>query len=128
MVNRIFRKQVPDELIFRFLKKVGVLGLADYHWFPKTLLTSTVCQELDELILELAPYYYKHKSFVLEREMNQNRYIQIIRQLLKTKDENLESKEYSTRDYYKTKQMLYRIKPKANAKVDNPDIFIVSFD
>ena len=128
MVNRIFRREVPDELILRFLKNLGVLGYSDYHWFPKSLLTATTCQELDSLILELAPYYYKHKLFVLEREMTQNRYIQVIRQLLKTKNQVLESKEYATRDFYKSKQMMYRIKPKPDTKIDNPDIFLVRFD
>lgn len=127
-MSRTFRKDIPDELVKEFLKLVGVISYQDYHWFPKSMLTPKVCKEFDALLTELSSYYYPHKLFTIERELNQNRYVQILRQILKSKDICLESKEYVCRDSNKNKSLMYRIKPTCELTIKDPTVFTVTFD
>ena len=128
-MSRTFRKEIPDELVLDLLKLVGVISYDDFHWFPKSMLTQNVCKEFDVLLETLSTYYYPHKLFIIERELNQNRYIQILRQVLKSKNIILESKEYVSKDFNKNKSLMYRIKPRGgDFFVNDSAVFTVTFD
>jgi len=126
---RTFRADIPDELVVEFFTLVGVKSLSDIHWFPKSVLIPSVCEAFDELLPKLEPYYYPHKQFIITRKMNQNRYIQILRQLAKAKGLTLESKEYKCSDGQQRKKMLmYRLKNNNIVFPSSEPIFTVTFE
>jgi hypothetical protein len=107
MVNskRIFREEVPEDLLLQLLQCVGVKGLSDYRFISKLTFTPYVCEKMDEVLILLQPYYLPHKHYLLQRVMTPARYIHIIRQVLRQKEIVLEV-------YPKGKITLYRITPK----------------
>jgi hypothetical protein len=126
---RTFRADIPDELVLEFFNLVGVKSLSDIHWFPKSVLIPSVCATFDDLLVKLEPYYYPHKQFIVTRKMNQNRYIQILRQLAKAKGLTLESKEYKCSEGLLRKKMLmYRLKNNNIVFTSSEPIFTVTFE
>jgi hypothetical protein len=131
MSNRLFREDVPDELVMKFFSCIGLQSLDDFRWFYKTSLTPAVCEKFDEMLVELEPFYYPHKKFLVQRKMNENRYMQVLRQLARAKGYVLESKETRSKlcgKYNKT--IMYRLK---STKISIPvepigDPFTVVFD
>lgn len=108
--TRIFRKEVPEELVLRFFNSIGLKSLGDCSWFSKYTFVPSVCDKLDRLMNELEPYYYPHKAFLCKREMTVPRYVQVLRQLAKTKGLKLESKEQKDKNNLGKKITLYRLK------------------
>ena len=129
-MTKVFRKDVPEELILEFLKIVGVSSLNDYHWFPKCILIpfTNYIDRINELLVLLEPYYYPHKIYYVKREMNPSTYIQILRQLIKHKNLKLEAKEYFIKQQNK-KSCMYRINDETKMKKEiSLSPFIVRFD
>jgi len=102
-IERIFKKEIPDDLMNKFLNVIGLSDIYDNKWIPTCVFTKDVCSKLDEIIIEIAPYYQDHKSYLVTREMNTRRYIQVLRHLAKSKEIVLESKSYgaSKGTYYR---------------------------
>lgn len=129
--SRLFREDVPDELVMKFFSCLGLTSLTDCRWFYKTSITPFICEKFDEMLVLLEPYYYPHKKFLVQREMTDNRYMQVLRQLARAKGYVLESKEVRTKlcgKYNKT--VMYRLH---STKVSIPiqtseDPFTVEFD
>ena len=129
-MTKIFRVDPPDELILKLLSFVGVNSLEDYHWWPKIVLNpfEKVESESKELLHELEKYYYPHKSFYINRKLTPTSFIQIIRQVLKSKNIRLESKEYH-RSLSSIKCLQYRLVPLITLqKPDSNNLFTVSFN
>lgn len=103
-IYRIFKKIPPDDLILKFFSIVGVKSFDNSMWFSKGIFNTVKKKEFDDLLAELEPYYMDHKAFVIQREMNANRYIQILRHLAKAKGIYLEGKAYG-----KQKGTYYRL-------------------
>jgi hypothetical protein len=93
-VNRIFKKIPSDDLILKFFSIVGIRSFTNSAWFAKGIFTSQITTLFDNMLPELEPFYMDHKSFIIKREMNANRYVQILRHLAKVKGIYLESKSY----------------------------------
>jgi len=109
LAPRLFVDEIPDELVLKFFNTIGIKSFSDCHYWSKTVLTEEICQTLDSLLPELEPYYYPHKSFIINRNMNPLRYIQIIRQLARSKGLKLESKDYKDKNQNRKKIILYRL-------------------
>jgi hypothetical protein len=128
---RVFRTEVPAELVLKFYQTIGVKSFDDVRWWSKHRLTPSVCKEIDELLPSLIPYYYPHKRFLIQREMNTLRYIQIFRHLAKAIGMTLESKEQKDKYQNRKKITLYRLKSEKNNFLEIPvteSTFIVRFD
>jgi len=80
-MTKIFRKTPPEELILRYFDCFGVKGFFDESEFDASCITSEVIQKLDLLLIELEPYYTKHKKFMITRPMEARHYIQVLRNL-----------------------------------------------
>ena len=128
--QRLFKAEVPIDLVEKFFRLVGVTSLDDFHWWPKTFLTKQVCEEMDKLLVELEPYYQPHKKFLVIREMTPNRYVQVMRQLAKEKGYILESIECRAKNCDQIKKTTnYRLKRTVFAEMEvNPDLFTVHFN
>jgi len=124
--TRVFRTEIPDELVLSIFQAIGVKDYSDDHYWSKYNFNKTVCSQLDLVIPKLEPYYFPHKKFLIKREMNENRYIQMIRQICKAKNFVLESKEYKDKNQNRKKVILYRI---ITGKKEHPQPnFSVTFD
>lgn len=113
--SRLFRNDIPNELVLKFFQTIGVKTFQDFTWWSKERLTQSVCQKLDALLPELEPYYYPHKRFLIQRQMNAVRYIQVLRQLAKAKGMILESKEHKDKNQNRKKITLYRLRSETSS-------------
>ena len=107
--RRIFRENVPEELVMEFFAFIGVKEKQDCKWFSKEVFTEEVIEKVNDLLPVLEPYYYPHKSFLLTRQMGQIGYVQIYKQLASCIDCVLERRESKGREVYKRKTTLYRL-------------------
>lgn len=108
-LSRVFKKEVPLELVEEIYKTVGLKDLNDGCWFSKASFTPQVLDTLHTYIPRLEDYYYPHKLFLIRREMNVLRYIQVLRHLAKSQGMLLESKEHKDKYQNRKKITLYRL-------------------
>jgi len=114
-LSRLFRSDIPNDLVLKFFQTIGVKTFQDFTWWSKDKLTQSVCQKLDSLLPELEPFYYPHKRFLIKREMNPVRYIQVLRQLARAKGMVLESKEHKDKNQNRKKITLYRLRTETSS-------------
>jgi hypothetical protein len=127
--SRTFRKELPDELVIKFFRLVGVKDINDTKFWQKSVLSPATCELFNKMLVELEPFYYPHKLFLIRREMNQNRYVQILRQLAKVKGKVLESKEYVVSlNQKKKKCLMFRFRPETKPDIVSEETFIVRFE
>jgi hypothetical protein len=93
-IYRIFKEIPTDELILKFFSLVGIDSFENCSWFPKTMINESIIKNFLDILPLLEPYYQEHKLFLIHRELNQNRFIQVLRHLAKAKGIYLESKMY----------------------------------
>ena len=122
----VFKQEVPEEIVEKFYRAIGLVDLYDQHWFSKHNFTEDIFKKLDELLIELLPYYMDCKKFYIEREMSFNRYIQVLRQLARNCNMYLESKEYTDK-IDKKKRTMYRLRSN-ELRVIPKKIFEIRFD
>ncbi len=83
MNSQIFKKDIPDELLFEFLEKICLKTdkyyLIDYNAFKKMIFNKIH----SEFVESLKEYYYLGKYFYLEREMTYKSFTNIVRQICK---------------------------------------------
>jgi hypothetical protein len=108
-IERLFREDVPEDLIIEFFAIIGVKEKSDCKWWSKEVFTPDVKATLCEMLPILEPYYYPHKSFIVRREMSELRFIQIYRQLAMCMGYRLDKREAKGREVYKRKTTLYRL-------------------
>lgn len=125
-VDRLFRSQVPEELVLQFFEAIGVKGKDDCKWFSKDVFTEDVKDTVQELLYLLEPYYYPHKAYLVKREMSELRYIQIYRQMAMCMKYKLEKREAKGREVYKRKTTLYRLI--SDKPIEQTASFTVLFD
>jgi len=106
---RIFKKPISDELFWNIFSLVGIKNHLYTSWFKKNVITDEKCKEFLKFIPQLKEYYHKHKYFVLNREINPTRMIQIMRQMARSKGYSFESKEYVEKSFGSPKRMMYRL-------------------
>jgi len=78
---RVFIKKPPEELVLRVFRCLGLVDFNDERVFSRLTLTQPVLTRFDDILLELEPYYKKHKRFMVSRTMESRHYIQVIRNL-----------------------------------------------
>jgi hypothetical protein len=108
-LDRLFREDIPEELVFEFFKAIGIKEKSDCKWWSRDVFTDDVKERLSDLLPLIEPYYYPHKQFIVRREMSDLRYIQIYRQLAMCMGYKIEKREAKGREVYKRKTTLYRL-------------------
>jgi hypothetical protein len=101
MTNQIFKREVPQHILFDLLDKICLKTdkyyYVDFNSYKKMLfldLSATFLKDLDE-------YYHISKKFYLEREFTYTSFINIIRQICKFSRYHFESEtKYSHSQYY----------------------------
>ena len=125
--SKLFKEGIPLELIQKFLQLICINGLDDCRWFSKHAFTPHVCEQVDELLVELEPYYYNHKQFLVHREMTPVRYIQVYKHIVRSVGYKFEKREAKGVEVNKVKTLLYRLASEQPGPI-NENIFSVSFE
>jgi hypothetical protein len=107
--SRLFRAAIPLELVLKFLEVIGILGLNDCRWFSKHVFTPAVCEKVDDLIIQLEPYYWNHKQFLVHRDLTPLRYIQVYKHILKSVGYRFDKRDAKGVEVSKKKTLLYRL-------------------
>jgi hypothetical protein len=82
-MKQIFKQNIPSDFLFEFLKDNSSLE-ANYFIFNSEIYKKSILNNsLNSFIQKCKPYYYISKQFYLERELNYNNFITIIRQICK---------------------------------------------
>ena len=90
---KIFRQRPPLELVERILESFGLRSINDKSWFSKPQIRIL---NLEELLLELEPYYMPCMASQLKEPLTQSRAITLLRQVLKEHGSSIKIVEKST--------------------------------
>ena len=105
MVNKLFRKIPPKELVERVLLSSGFQGLHDLRWFSKTEIR---LEGIEEWLPELEAYYLPCKAARFFGEaMDASRLVTVLRHIVRPYGYDLLAQERLYRD---SKQTLYQIR------------------
>ena len=100
MLNQIFKKQIPIELLYELLEKICVK--TEKHFFIdnnayKKLIYYNLFTPFIDYIKE---FYHTSKSFYLTRKLTYNSFINIVRQICKSNEISILSKQrYNESEY-----------------------------
>jgi hypothetical protein len=85
MSSQIFKKPVPNEILFDLLQKVSANkdnNIDNYYLLNKTCFKQMVYHNyLEDFRDTIKEYYHKSKLHYIERKLDYNKFITIIRQL-----------------------------------------------
>ena len=83
MTNQIFKKNVPNELLFTLLDKI-CFKTDEYHLIDNNAYRKLLFYNLDkEFVDDLLNYYHLSKQFYILRKMTYKSFTNIIRQICK---------------------------------------------
>ena len=92
MVNQIFKKKIPLEIIEEFIKENSILEKSKYM-FNKYCFKKSMLEKKIHIFLEcIKPYYHLSKKYYIDRDMTYVRFATILRQLCKLHNISIESK------------------------------------
>lgn len=106
MKNQIFKTIVTPDIIWSFLKENGEEDI-DYYIFDKVLYKKASFKEtIDPFIKSLIEYYHESKKHYINRKMDYNKFVTVLRQLCNSNDI-----EYKTQMVYNssTYEIVYYI-------------------
>lgn len=107
MTKQIFRSSVPNEILFDFLEKIAFKTdkyfLFDMNAFKKMLFYNYHTEFCDTI----KPYYHTSKQFYLERKMEYNTIITIIRQICKNNNIMFTTKIKYNKSIYNINYFIY---------------------
>jgi hypothetical protein len=123
-INQLFKSHIPEDLFIRILNCFGFLNINDEHSFCKVdLAKMSTVEKLFNITDEISKYYLPCKAKLYLGNLDENKAITILRQVLRLHSMTLISKQ----KYIKQKKTtLYSIqkksdeeKPISNIKIDN---------
>jgi hypothetical protein len=83
MLKQIFKKNVPQKLLFDLLEQI-CLKTDKYYMIDMNAYKKMLFYKLNEpLVKELEDYYHASKMFYIQREMTYNSFINIVRHICK---------------------------------------------
>ena len=107
MPNQIFKKSVPDNILFDFLSQITKLS-GNYFYIDKYSFKKAVFLNIvDDFIAKLDEYYYSSKKHYIQRKINFNRFITILRQICKFNNIPITSEISYERSTYKISYFIY---------------------
>ena len=106
MPSQLFKQHIPIEILFNFLNEVCEKE-HNYYKFNTDAYKRAVLKDIHTSFLEkIKPFYHKAKQHYVERKVNYNNFVTILRQLC-----NLHSVGYTSKiNYSKSKyEIVYYI-------------------
>jgi len=83
MLKQIFKKNVPQKILFDLLEQI-CLKTDKYYMIDMNAYKKMLFYKLNEpLVKELEDYYHASKLFYIQREMTYNSFINIVRHICK---------------------------------------------
>jgi hypothetical protein len=93
-INQLFTRVVDESAILVILSAFGINGLDDKHFFSKyDLVKIGAVKKIHEMRLIFKSYYLPCKYKIYFENLNENRIITILKQVLRTNGYILNSKE-----------------------------------
>lgn len=93
-INQLFKANIPEELFIKIYKSFGINNLEDEYNFSKADLTRLkTIEQLDNYIDDLSQYYLPCKAKLYLLDLDENKAITILRQLLRLFNMSLVSKQ-----------------------------------
>jgi len=109
MLNQIFKKNIPVDILYELLEKICVKNekyyLVDHNSYKK-MLYHHFYDEFCEKILE---YYHVSKQFYLTRKLTYNSFTNIIRQICKSNNIMFTSNIIYNKSLYNIQYLIYYI-------------------
>lgn len=125
--DQLFRKNIDLlflKKIFKDLFEIELDNNTNYNFSKNTLITRNIILKLEEHIEEIKKYYIICKQKIYLEDLNEKKVITLLRQLLRTNDFELKSKEkYDNGKKY----LLYTITKKKNKYLKKINS-IINFD
>lgn len=123
-INQLFKTNVPEDLFIKIYTCFGIKSLESEYTFTKLdLIKLNTVENLNELIEELESFYLPCKAKVYLDDLNVNKSITVLRQILRLYNMLLNSKQKyikhkKTTIYYVTKYV-DNVSEHNSLKVDN---------
>lgn len=84
MTNQIFKSNVPNSILYDFLDKIYLFKCDTYYTIsPVSFKKACFLNIIDEFCDKIKNHYHISKNHYINREMNYNRLITVIRQICK---------------------------------------------
>ncbi len=101
MLCQIFKREIPDHIMFDLLEKI-CLKTDKYYFIDVAAYSKLLFLDLKHSFIDaLTEYYYLSKRFYLERDFTYSSFTNIVRQICKHGDIKIESEiKYSHSKYY----------------------------
>jgi len=111
MSHQIFRKDIPDSLIFKFFENSSCQKNDKYYQIDNIFFKKIIFNNLLESFLkELEDYYHISKKFYLNRKMTYTKFMTIIRQICKKNEIPFTSKILYDKSSYNIIYFIYHKK------------------
>jgi hypothetical protein len=82
MTNQIFKKKIPNSILYELLEYIYVYKNDNYYIINNSSFKKAQFQDkLTEFYNIIEPYYYSSKVFYLKRNMTYSRFMTVIRQI-----------------------------------------------
>ncbi len=129
MINQLFKKNIPTDLLEKILNCFNLKSLDDAKIFTKyDLDLNETITKICEIKPELELYYIPCKAKIYLTNITTKKCITILRQILKLYNYYLESSE---KYIAKKKKIAYQMRPKnkhINPKIINQKNTVITFD
>jgi len=101
MLKKTFKQAIPHNLLFDLLEQV-CLKTDKYYFFDLNAYKKMIFLELqDPFILAIREYYHTSKLFYLDRKITYNSFTNILRQICKYSEIEVQSEmKYNYSQYY----------------------------
>jgi hypothetical protein len=115
-INQLFKANIPEDLFLKIYKLFGINNLdEDYNFSKADLIRLKTIEQLDNYIEDLSQYYLPCKAKLYLLDIDENKAITILRQILKLFNMSLVSKQ----KYVKQKKTTLYYISKLNDDDDN---------
>lgn len=82
-MTQIFKKQIPIKILFNLLEDICMKNDKCYILTPESYKKAVFNNLIEKFIESCKPYYHKSKILYIERKIDYNSFITIIRQICK---------------------------------------------
>jgi hypothetical protein len=107
MLNQIFKKQIPKEILFELLEKV-CFKTAEYYFIDRNAYKKLIYYKLYAPFAEsIAEYYHASKQFYVSRDLTYNSFVNIVRQICKSNGVSILSKQKYNESEYNIDYYIY---------------------
>jgi hypothetical protein len=81
MTTQIFKKNIPNELLFHLLDSICVKNVKHYTFNIESFKKGIFMENISKFIEECLPYYHLSKRKYLEKKLTYNSFTTILRQI-----------------------------------------------